>query len=295
VEKGGFEVKIGFLWQTTLLWVLPSRKVDNLPDGHRRKEIEAIMQFTRAIARRPGENLGAGLTTATLGAPDYANAIEQFDAYIDALMGCGVEVTVLDALEGYPDAHFVEDTAVVTPDLAVITNPGAESRKGEVASVEAALKPFRPTVGIQPPGTLDGGDVLMMGRHFLIGLSDRTNAAGAKQLGDVVAGFGCTRATVPVDAGLHFKSSVNAVGPDTLLVTPDFADHPALAGYQRIVIAPEEAYAGNTLLVNGRLIMPAGYPDTRGKLQALDMPIVELDTSEFRKMDGGLTCLSLRF
>ncbi|WP_319526284.1 N(G),N(G)-dimethylarginine dimethylaminohydrolase [uncultured Desulfosarcina sp.] len=253
------------------------------------------MTFTHAIVRRPGRDMAAGITTSTLGPPDTAKAMKQFDAYVTVLKDCNLAVTVLKPLDGYPDAHFVEDAAVVTPDIAVITNPGAEPRKGETPSVAAALKAFRPTVDIQPPGTLDGGDVLMMGTHFLIGLSDRTNAEGAKQLGQAVAQFGCTWTTIDVAAGLHFKSSVNAVGEETLLTTPDFAGHPALAGYRRIVIAADEAYAGNTLLVNGRLIMPAGFPDTRGKLTVLGMPIVELDTSEFRKMDGGLTCLSLRF
>jgi dimethylargininase len=254
-----------------------------------------MMIFSHAIARRPEKNMAAGITTSTLGIPDYKKALDQFDAYVKALSDCGVSVTVLDPLRGYPDAHFVEDAAVVTPDIAVITNPGAASRKGEVPSIAAALQSFRETVWIQPPGTIDGGDVLMVGRHFFIGLSDRTNEKGARQLGDAVAGFGYTWTPVPVAAGLHFKSSVNAVGNDTLLVTRPFADHPALAGFHRIVISPPEEYAGNTLLVNGHLIMPAGFPGTRQKLQALDKPILELDVSEFRKMDGGLTCLSLRF
>ena len=248
-----------------------------------------------AIVRRPNESMAAGITTSTLGPPNYPKALLQFDAYVNALNDCGVSVIVLDPLEGYPDAHFVEDAAVVTPDIAVITNPGAPSRKGEVLSIAAGLQPFRKTVWIQPPGTIDGGDVLMVGRHFFIGLSDRTNEQGARQLGDAVAGFGNTWTPVPVAAGLHFKSSVNAVGKDTLLTTQTFADHPALAGFHRIVVSPKEEYAGNTLLVNDHLIMPAGFPDTRQKLQALGKPIIELDTSEFRKMDGGLTCLSLRF
>jgi dimethylargininase len=253
------------------------------------------MTFTHAIARRPEKDMAAGITTAALGTPDYQKALDQFDAYVKALIDCDVSVTVLDPLMGHPDAHFVEDAAVVTPDIAVITNPGAASRKGEVPSIAAALQPFRKTVWVQPPGTIDGGDVLMIGHHFFIGLSDRTNEKGARQLGDAVAGFGYTWTLVPVAAGLHFKSSVNAVDDDTLLVTRTFADHPALAGFHRIVISPREEYAGNTLLVNGHLIMPAGFPDTRQKLQALDKPIIELDVSEFRKMDGGLTCLSLRF
>ena len=253
------------------------------------------MTFTHAIARRPVKELAAGITTSTLGPPDYIKALEQFNAYVNALKQCGLSVTVLDPLEGYPDAHFVEDAAVVTPDIAVITNPGAASRKGEVPSIAAALQPFRKIVWVQPPGTIDGGDVLMVGRHFFIGLSDRTNEQGARQLGEAVTGFGCTWTPVPVAAGLHFKSSVNAVSTDTLLTTQPFADHPALAGFHRIVISQQEEYAGNTLLVNGHLIMPAGFPDTRKKLKTLGKPIIELDTSEFRKMDGGLTCLSLRF
>jgi len=239
--------------------------------------------------------MAAGITTSTLGPPDYAKALNQFDAYVDALTHCGLSASVLDPLEGYPDAHFVEDAAVVTPDVAVITNPGAVSRKGEVPSIAAALQPFRKTVWIQPPGTIDGGDVLMVGNHFFIGLSDRTNQEGASQLGNALSGFGCTWTPVPVAAGLHFKSSVNTVSDDTLLLTQAFADNPALAGFHRIVVSPQETYAGNTLLVNGHLIMPAGFPDTRQKLQILNKPIIELDMSEFRKMDGGLTCLSLRF
>ncbi|MBC2710724.1 MAG: amidinotransferase [Desulfosarcina sp.] len=253
------------------------------------------MRYTHAITRRPGKEMAAGITTSMLGAPDHKNAMDQFDAYAKSLSDCGVSVTVLDPLEGYPDAHFVEDAAVVTPDVAIITNPGAASRKGEVPSIASALEPFRKTVWVRPPGTLDGGDVLMVGHHLFIGLSDRTNENGARQLGEAVAGFGYTWTPVPVAAGLHFKSSVNAVGNDTLLTTQTFADHPALAGFHRIVVSPQEEYAGNTLLVNGHLIMPAGFPDTRQKLHALDKHIIELDTSEFRKMDGGLTCLSLRF
>jgi dimethylargininase len=239
--------------------------------------------------------MAAGITTSTLGPPDYTKALNQFDAYVDALTHCGLSVTVLDPLEGYPDAHFVEVAAVVTPDVAVITNPGADSRKGEVPSIAAALQHFRKTVWVQPPGTIDGGDVLMVGRHFFVGLSDRTNQHGAQQLGEAVTGLGCTWTPVPVAAGLHFKSSVNAVDDDTLLLTESFADHPALAGLHRIVISQQEAYAGNTLLINDHLIMPAGFPDTRQKLKTLGKPIIELDISEFRKMDGGLTCLSLRF
>ena len=253
------------------------------------------MKFFHAITRRPGTDMAAGITTSNLGPPDYLKALEQFDAYVDALRACQLSVTILEPLERHPDAHFVEDAAVVTPEVAVITNPGAISRKGEVSSIAAALAPFRNIVWIRPPGTLDGGDVLRVGQHFFIGLSDRTNINGAGQLGAIVSGFGYTWSTVPLPAGLHLKSSVNVVSDNTLLATQTYAENPALAGYHRLVVSIREEYAGNCLAVNDHLIIPAGFPDTRNKLMALGKTIIELDMSEFRKMDGGLTCLSLRF
>ena len=251
--------------------------------------------FTQAICRRPGRDLGDGITTADEGRPDYDLAGRQFDRYVATMRKCGLRVTVLEPLEGFPDAHFVEDAAVVTPDVAVITLPGAAARQGERHTIADALAKHRTLAQIEPPGTLDGGDVLMIGTHFLIGISDRTNEEGARQLGAVLESHGNTWQAVPVAAGLHFKSSVNLVGSDTLLVTEAFAGRQELAGFKLISAPPGEEYAANTLLMNGRLIMPAGYPETRSRLQKLGQPITELDTSEFRRMDGGLTCLSLRF
>ncbi len=251
--------------------------------------------FTRALCRKPGPDLGGGITTSDLGKPDFTRACDQFDSYVATLRECDLEVTVLDALDGFPDAHFVEDTAVVTSDVAVITRPGAASRQGEQHSIAKAMDAHLPLAHIESPGTLDGGDVLMIGTHFLIGISDRTNEEGARQLGAILESHGNTWQVVPVAAGLHFKSSVNLVGPNTLLVTETFADREELAGYERIIVPVGEEYAGNSLLINGRLIMPGGYPKTRQMLEAFSQPIMELDTSEFRKMDGGLTCLSLRF
>lgn len=254
-----------------------------------------LNRFSHAVCRRPGPELGAGITTSELGAPDYQLACRQFDLYVETLRDFGLEVTVLDALPGYPDAHFVEDAAVVTPEVAIVTNPGAPARQGEESSVAEALAVHRTLARIDFPGTLDGGDILMIGRHFLIGVSDRTNAAGAEQLGMILASHGHTWQIVPVAAGLHFKSSVNLVDPDTVLVTETFAKREELAGYRKIIVPAHEEYAANSLLINDRLIMPTGYPATRALLEPLGMPITELDTSEFRKMDGGLTCLSLRF
>ncbi len=252
--------------------------------------------FSHAIARKPGENFAQGLTTAvSIKPPRYELLIKQHETYLQTLDACGLELTVLDPLPDCPDAYFVEDTAVVTPDVAVITNPGADPRKGEVESIARVLSDFRKIEHILAPGTLDGGDVLEVGNHFFIGLSQRTNKEGAEQLGRILEKFGNTWVTVPVGDGLHFKSSVNSVGKNTLIVTPDFAENKALRGYDKIILDKSEAYAANTLLVNDKLLTPAGFPAVRRRLEGLDFDIIELETSEMRKMDGGLTCLSIRF
>jgi dimethylargininase len=251
--------------------------------------------FSQAITRKPGHNCAAGLTTSHLGRPDYDLLLVQHGQYVNTLRELGLQVEVLPAAPDYPDAYFVEDPAVVTPEVAIITIPGAPARQGEQESIAPALAPHRPLVHIEAPGTVEGGDILMVGRHFFIGLSERTNEAGAEQLGRIVAAHGYTCTVVPVGPGLHLKSSVNLAGPNTLLLTAEFAAKPAFAGYNHIILDEEEAYASNSLLINGTLIMPAGFPRTRSQLEALDQPIIELDVSEVQKMDGGLTCMSLRF
>jgi dimethylargininase len=252
--------------------------------------------FTQAIARKPGENFARGLTTtASAEPPQYELLLDQHETYLETLKSCGLEVTLLDPLPDYPDAYFVEDTAVVTPDVAVITNPGAEARRGEEAFMAPVLAGFRKIKRIQAPGTVDGGDVLQVDNHFFIGLSERTNKEGAGQLGRILESFGNTWVTVKVGAGLHFKSSVNYVGKNTLLVTTDFTEIEKLSGYDKIVVEKAEAYAANTLLVNGHLLTPAGFPGTRKQLEILGFEIIELETSEVGKMDGGLTCMSIRF
>jgi dimethylargininase len=155
---------------------------------------------------------------------------------------------VLNPLPDYPDAYFVEDTAVVTPDVAIITNPGVGDRKGEEDTIERALATFRKTVRIHAPGTVDGGDVLMVGAHFFIGISERTNREGAKQLGRIFEEYGYTWATLYVEAGLHLKSSVNYIGKNTLLITEQFADRDEFKGYDTIIVDTTEEYAANTLL-----------------------------------------------
>jgi dimethylargininase len=251
--------------------------------------------FTTAITRTPGKNVAQGLTTSDLGAPDYELILRQHHSYIDTLKSIGLEVIILDEQQAYPDAHFVEDTAVVTPDVAVIARPGAPARQGEENTVAPVLGRYRKTACIAAPGTLDGGDVLMAGNHFFIGLSERTNESGARQLGKFLEKYGHTWETVQVGAGLHLKSSINYLGKNTLIVTEEFANKEVLKKYDKITVDACEEYAANTLWINDHLITPAGFPVTRSKLDAAGMKVIELDMSEVRKMDGGLTCLSLRF
>jgi len=251
--------------------------------------------FSHAITRRPGPDLVQGLTTADLGAPDWPRALVQHAAYVTVLTELGVEVTALPALPGHPDACFVEDVAVVVPELAVMTRPGAPSRRGESASVAAALAGQRELATIEAPGTLDGGDVLVAGRTCWIGLSGRTNAASADQLAGLLGARGYDCRSVKVTGGLHLKSCVNAVGDRTLLVAEAMAVREEFADWERLTVPAAEAYACNTLEVNGSLLVPAGYPATAVRLRELGRPLVLLDTSEFRKLDGGLTCLSLRY
>ena len=251
--------------------------------------------FTRAICRKPGLNFSHGLTTVQDGKPDYAKMMAQHDAYVEALKSLGLQVEMLEPLGDFPDAYFVEDAAIMTAEVAIVTRPGAKARRGEAAAMEPVLAKYRPLAHIQAPGRLDGGDVLIIGRHALIGVSERSNPEGAEQLGEILEDHGYTWSAVPVAEGLHFKSSVNWVGGKNLIITEDFAGMDELEDFHQIVVDPEETYAANVLWINGTLLMPVGYPKTRKQLAALGLPIVELDTSEARQMDGGLTCMSLRF
>ena len=251
--------------------------------------------FKYAITRRPAKTFARGITTSDLGAPSYELVLRQHAAYIDTLKSIGLNVIELEPLPDYPDAHFVEDTAVVTPEVAIITNPGAPSRRGEEKSIAGVLLQYRQIEYIQAPATVDGGDVLMVGSHFFIGISERTNHQGAQQLAAILEKHGKTVSAIPVGAGLHFKSSVNCVAPNTLLMTRDFADHEAFCGYDRIMVDSEESYSANTLWINSHLLMPRGFPGTKSKLKNLRLPVIELDVTEMQKMDGGLTCLSIRF
>ena len=168
--------------------------------------------FKTAIIRKPTENFARGLTTSNLGSPEYDLISQQHSAYVDALRSIGLEVIELVEAPDYPDAHFVEDTAVILPEVNVITRPGADSRRGEATLMASVIEAYGATTRIVDPGTLDGGDVLVVGRDVFIGISERTNAEGAGQLGEIVEPHGYNWHCVSVGEGLHLKSDVNAVG-----------------------------------------------------------------------------------
>jgi dimethylargininase len=237
-----------------------------------------------------------GLTTAGLGRPDYEKALDQHAAYIDALRSCGVEVVVLDGDERFPDSTFVEDPAVVTDRMAVIARPGAPSRQGEEAAIAEALGRFFPRLEqIQAPGTLEGGDVLKAGDHFFIGLSARTNPDGAAQLAAVLETHGYTASTVTLRDVLHLKTGLATLERNDLLAAGEFVGHPDFRRFRIIPIDEDESYAANSLWVNGTILVPAGFGRTRRALENLGYVVRAVDVSEFRKLDGGLSCLSLRF
>ncbi len=253
------------------------------------------MTFTRAIVKKPGPNFHQAITTADLGRPDFEEALAQHAAYCDALAQCGLEVTVLQADPLYPDGTFVEDTAIVTERCAIITNMSSPTRQGEGAAIVDALAGCRPIEQLVPPAAADGGDVMRVGDHFFIGISGRTDANGAGQLSDALGQYGYTASTVPVTGCLHLKTGVTVVGDNCLLATAEFAGRAEFADFDIIPATPHEPAGANCILINGRLLIPAGCEATRLLLARLGQPIIEVDICEFQKMDGGLTCLSLRF
>jgi dimethylargininase len=252
--------------------------------------------YKKAIVRSPGRSMIHGLSQAHLGRPEYELALAQHRAYVQSLQTCGLNVSVLPADETLPDSVFVEDTAVMLEGCAVLTIPGAPSRQQETTAIRAELSRHVPRLAfISGKGRLDGGDVLMIGRTLYIGLSARTNPEGAGQLAHIARDYGYQSVQVPLDTMLHLKTGVNFLEGNIILVTGEFVEKLVFQKFDQIVVPPEEAYAANSLWLNGRVLVPKGFPHTRAMIASRDLPILEVDVSEFRKLDGGLSCLSLRF
>ncbi|HET9727271.1 MAG TPA: hypothetical protein VFP28_10180 [Gemmatimonadales bacterium] len=257
------------------------------------------MTFTRAVVCPPAESFDTGITSAMLGPPDWELARRQHEAYCRTLEGLGLTLTMLPADPTYPDGTFVEDAAVVTSRGAILTRPGAASRAGEVAAVEPVLAGWFPALGrIIAPGTVDGGDVCEAGEHFFIGISERTNPEGAAQLTAWLEERGFTARALDIrklPRLLHLKTGLSWLGDRRLLAVAQLVGHRALHGWEVVPVPSGESYAANCVRINQTVLIAAGFPVTGALLGELGYPLAPLDMSEFRKMDGGLSCLSLRW
>ena len=257
------------------------------------------MKYTNALVRPPAANFAAGLTQSTEGAPDLPKAMQQHARYCEALKECGLQLTELAADAAFPDGTFVEDTALLFPDFAVLTRPGAPTRQGETASVLAALRGrFQRIETIHAPGSVDGGDVCVAENKVFIGISARTNETGAAQLAGILRAAGYVVSLIDIRGSktlLHLKSGLTYLGQGLMIMSSDAPISDAISGFDIVELAQDEDYAANCLSINDRILIAAGYPGLSATLQARGRATLPLEMSEFRKMDGGLTCLSLRF
>jgi dimethylargininase len=252
--------------------------------------------FSRAIVRKPCKKFRKGLTTSNFGLPVYEIAISQHLRYVNALKKCGLELIILDPDENFPDSTFVEDTAVVNEKVAIITNPGAKTRKGEEIVINQVLEKFYENIEfINDPGTLDGGDIMRIENHYYIGISQRTNVEGARQLTTFLKKHGFKCSNVNLINFLHLKSGINYIGDNNLLVSGEFTENRIFENYNRIKVREDEIYAANCVRINDFILLPKGYDKTIKSISRLGYNIIELEMSEFKKMDGGLSCLSIRF
>jgi dimethylargininase len=224
---------------------------------------------------------------------DAARAVAQHHAYTQVLQDLGCQLRWLAPLPQHPDGVFVEDTAIVLPETAVITRPGAASRRGETASVASALAQQLPLTLIGEPGCLEGGDVLRIGRSLYVGASARSNAAGIAQLAAALAGFGYQVHSVRLCGCLHLKSACTFIPPDTLLLNPQWVEPGSFGRHALIRVDEREPYAANTLTVAGTTLVSAAYPRTHERLGSAGVPTRILEVSELHKAEAALTCLSL--
>ena len=256
-------------------------------------------QFTQAILRRPAATYAAGITTSAEGAPDLPVAEQEHGAYARALESLGLSLTVLEADNAYPDGVFVEDTAIITARGAILTRPGAASRQGEAIEIGQRLRErFGDIAMITAPGTVDGGDICETDDGVLIGLSARTNAAGAEQLAGWLRDLGYASQIIdirPIPRLLHLKTGISYLGDGRMAVAGDLPPMPQFSRFEVVMTTPAEAYVANCVRVNHKVLVAAGYPRFADTLAGLGYDPLPLDMSEYRKMDGGLSCLSLRF
>lgn len=248
-----------------------------------------------ALTHPPSPDLDLGQRThITRQAVDFAQALEQHATYCRVLRECGCEVRTLEVNRDFPDGTFIEDTAVILDEVAVLASMGTEARRGEPARLVAELQAHRPVRRLELPATLEGGDVLVVGRTILVGLSSRTNAAGLEAFEAIVRPHGYRVRPVAVRGCLHLKTACTALPDGSLLANPAWLEVEALAGLPTVTIAAEEPWGANTLPIDGCVCLPAEHVRTADLLRRRGFDVRPIPLSEFAKVEGGVTCLSLR-
>jgi dimethylargininase len=258
---------------------------------------EHSYEFTRAVTRLPAESIVHGLRAEDVGNPDLEQMLQDHAHYVATLKEAGARVTELSALESYPDAVFVEDVALCLPEAAILMRPGAASRRGEVDEMESTLRDaYNEVFNIKGPGFIEGGDILTTAQEILVGRSERTDAAGVAELSAIVSSWGYRLREVMTPEGvLHFKTDCSLLDAETILSTKRLDASGCFANYRVIHTCDGEEAAANSIRFNHLVLMPAGFPGTRERLQAEGYEVREINNSECAKLDGGMSCLSLRF
>ena len=251
-----------------------------------------LIALTRKVSPRINE---CELTFVPRAAIDVPRAMEEHKGYEECLRNLGVQVVSLPAEESMPDAVFIEDTAIVLDEVAVLTHMGVDSRREEVESVGVVLEQYRPLERMVLPATIEGGDVLRIGRTLYVGITTRTNSAAIGQLQDILSPFGYDVRGVPVNGCLHLKTGCSFLGRNTVLMNSSWVDRSAFTDYTVIEVPREEEMAGNVLVINETVIIPKSHVRTAALLESHNFTLQTVDISELQKAEAGLTCLSLVF
>lgn len=254
-------------------------------------------EFARAITRRPAASIVDGLRAEDTGTPSLAGMLAAHETYVAALKSTGAEVIELEPLKDFADAVFVEDTALCLPQGAILMRPGAPSRLGEVAEMAPTLRVcYEDVREIKGPGHIEGGDILVTGSEILVGRSARTDAAGVAELAEIAAEWGHALREVFTPPGvLHFKTDCSLMDAETILSTKRLSASGCFEGYKILDVAEGEEAAANAIRFNNLVLFPAGFPRTAEMLDKAGFEVVEIDNRDCAKLDGGMSCLSLRF
>jgi dimethylargininase len=251
--------------------------------------------YKHAIVRNVADSFDSCIKPNDESIIDIELAGVQHNAYRRILQELGLELLTLAADERHPDCCFVEDTAIVAGDRAVILHMGASSRVGEEAEVRKIIARYKKVRDLKSPATMDGGDVMAVGKKLFVGLSQRTTPEAASRLEELMAPEGYEVIAVPLKGILHLKSACSYLGDGCVLVSRGYFDDNIFSAYKQIIVHPDEAYSANCLAVNGTIVVSKGFPHTRSKIESAGFETIELDMSEFRKGGGSLTCLSILF